>query len=610
MNFAIPAAVWVVLSWRGGLYPWQQALAALLLAALLWRERYRLPSWSGLGAGERVLTLLLAAAGCETAVSLRPQATLNAVAGLGLALAAAILIRRQARTLAPRVASLLMFGGAAFSVAFLAWGLLAWGFGLGPSDSVATSRLFFPNQNLLAAGLAVPSLVLGLAGLAASTRRTLLSGLCLGLGMLALVYAGSRGAFFALAAAFLWLLARWPGKRKRLAAWIAVVLVLVSALGCWAPFSRMAGRVRMQASPGYQDANYYRRADFWKGAALLSLRHPLLGHGLGSFGAAAYGLDLPTPLTPQDPIARYRLSLDHAHNEWLELAVETGWPLTLALGLCAFAWKRRRWRSAQTDPEILGLEAVLIAAGALSLVDMNLRTPALAWGLMLCFCAVEAEPLAEPQTRASAGAAHPGRGQAALVVAALAVFCLCGAALADHIKLKRNSGAAGGTGALAVLCSQPFDAEAAMAAREQGMPVWPWTAWAGRQDPSWWWTEALLAGDPSAQEADARRAVALRPYFAPGWYWLGLKLGQEGGAKRGEADQDMVQALSLEPNFCRVLAWQADEALARGDKAGAQRLIQRVWSVRALTCDSPDEYTAYIQSVDPAWLEHHRIFTR
>jgi hypothetical protein len=179
--------------------------------------------------------------------------------------------------------------------------------------------------------------------------------------------------------------------------------------------------------------------------------------------------------------------------------------------------------------------------------------------------------------------------------------------VADHIKSRQDSG---GSGALAALCLQPFDAEAAVAAREQGMPVWPWTAWAGRQDSSWWWKEALLASGPEVQEADARRAVALRPYFAPGWYWLGLKLAQDGGAQRGEADQDMAQALSLEPNFCRVLAWQADEAIAKGDKAGAQRLIQRVWSARALTSGSPDEYTAYIQSADPDWLGSHRIFTR
>src|ERR1700677_3347836 len=101
MNFALPAAVWVVLSWRGGLYPWQQAVAALLLAVLVWRERSRLPPWSGLGPIERVLVLILVAAACEMALSLRPQTTLHAVAGLAPALTAALLIPPHIPTLAP-----------------------------------------------------------------------------------------------------------------------------------------------------------------------------------------------------------------------------------------------------------------------------------------------------------------------------------------------------------------------------------------------------------------------------------------------------------------------------------------------------------------------------
>lgn len=601
MNFALPAAVWVVLSWRGGLYPWQQAVAALLLAALLWRERSRLPSWSGLGAVERALVLLLLAAGCGVAVSLRPQVTLNAVAGLGLSLAAAMVIRRQSRDLAAHVATLLMAGGAAFSAAFLTWGLVSWSFNLGLADSVTAARWFFPNQNLLAAGLALPALLLGLTSLAASTppRRKILAGLCVGLGALALVYAGSRGAYFALGAAFLWILSRWPGAKKRIAVWIAVVLLSVSAMALWAPFSRLASRMKLQAKPGFQDVNYYRRTDFWLGAAKLSLQRPLLGYGLGSFGAAAYRLDLPTPLTPQEPIARYRLSLDHAHNEWLELAVEIGWVATLILALCALSWKRRRWRSGRCDPEILGLEAVVIAAGALSLVDMNLRTPALAWGLILCFCAIEAKPQGDSST---AGVDGSGPAKLALcVAAALAVFCLLGAAMGNGFKRHHGEGRAGEIQALAAISLQPLDS--GLSAADWDVPQWPWAAWAGRQDPAWWWTEGARSEDPAVQESDGRHAVALMPYFAPLRYMLGLRLAQDGNS--AEAAQDMAQALSLEPNFCSVLAWQADQALARGDKAGAQKLVNRVLAARALKADSPDGYTAYIQSVDPAWLASH-----
>ncbi len=54
------------------------------------------------------------------------------------------------------------------------------------------------------------------------------------------------------------------------------------------------------------------------------------------------------------PIARYRLSLDHAYNDWLELAVEAGWPLALASAALVLAWLWRRWRRANCSGTELG----------------------------------------------------------------------------------------------------------------------------------------------------------------------------------------------------------------------------------------------------------------
>ena len=587
------AAVWVLLLWHGGLHPWQQAAAALFLALLIVKERAKIPQWRGLDSTERILWVLLGLAACGVFLSLRPQNTLNAAAGLVLVLGASMLMRRDRDLSVEGLARLFKFGGASFAAAFLGCGLAAWMFH-GDAGAVNVARWFFPNQNLLAAGLILPSLLLGLAGLAKSENKSRFSdGLALVLGVLALVYAGSRAAYVCWIAASMWLLLRWPGTRRRLAPALVLMFMGGAALTLWSPFSRLAERAQEQATPGQSDDNYYRRADFWKGALKLSLKRPGLGYGMDSFGAAAYGLDLPTALTPREPVARYRLTLDHAHNEWLEFTVEMGWPITLVLAACVLAWCGRRLRRGSRDADSLGLEAVLVAAGTLSLVDMNLRTPALGWGLVLCFCALE--KISEAPARQEQRGDSRGTGTL-LAVAALAVFCLLGAAI-GHAYIKDQKARAGtATEAWAALCLQPFDAGIADTAQRQGLAPWPWTAWAGRANPSWWWDQAVLTSGGAMQEADALHATSLRPYFAPGWYWLGLKQVQNG--EPTQAARSMAEALRLEPNFCRVLAWEASMASAHGDKIGQRRLLRRIESVEAMKPYTVDDYVRYIQTVD------------
>lgn len=608
LSFGIPVALaWGLLLWRGGLEAWQPALAALVLALFLWRERARVPGFGAWSAFERVLALALLVAALGIAVSLRPQATLNAVAGLGLAFTIALVFRRQTRTLAPHVADFWMLGGALAAAVFIGGGLVGWFFGLDSVHPLDAARWFFPNQNLLAGGLILPALLLGLTRLGRPRGGRAPALFCVLLGVLALVFAGSRGAYFAFVAGSLWIVGRsLGGKRSQalLVRWTLLAMLFMGLLALWAPFSRLAVRMREQSTAGEQDDNYYRRKDFWVGALKLSSQRPLLGYGLNTFGAAAARLDLPTELTSEEPIARYRLALDHAHNDWLELAVETGWPLTLVLLLlCAAAWKWRRWRLASPDPDHLGLEAVLLAALTLSLVDMNLRTPGIAFGLMLSFCALEQKPWYRAPSKE---ASWPGAAKAALGLALVALLCLGGSWIARLCKAGRGAGPTSSTLLTAASFLQPLDASlAVVGAQEQGSTGWPWTAWAGRQDPGWWWYRANVAGkegDRAVQEADARQAVALRPYFAPGWFWLGQILGHAGQA--ADAEPAMARALSLEPNFCRVLAWQAGQAQAKGDAAGAQALVRRILAIQPLRgVSAPADYTRYIQSVDPAWLE-------
>jgi len=114
------------------------------------------------------------------------------------------------------------------------------------------------------------------------------------------------------------------------------------------------------------------RAVYFANSVELIGRFPLAGVGLGGF-VYAY----PTARKIYDPSL-----VDHAHNDYLEFAAETGLIAASALvaaALIALGWAVRRWRE-RRDPlvrgvtlgAILGVVAILIH----SLTDFNLQIPA------------------------------------------------------------------------------------------------------------------------------------------------------------------------------------------------------------------------------------------
>lgn len=109
-----------------------------------------------------------------------------------------------------------------------------------------------------------------------------------------------------------------------------------------------------------------------------------VGSGLGSFDAMYRSIE---PLETLDPTF-----LNHAHNEYLEAWLETGW-FGAALVLCFMVWYARRswvaWRAGPSRERDLQRAASVAIAIALahSLVDYPLRTVFLATVFALC-CAV------------------------------------------------------------------------------------------------------------------------------------------------------------------------------------------------------------------------------
>ena len=115
------------------------------------------------------------------------------------------------------------------------------------------------------------------------------------------------------------------------------------------------------------------RADIWAHTSEAIRDSGLAGSGIGTF----------TAIYPryEDPAAIERTYVNHAHNDYLELALEGGIP-AIVLMILFFAWWGARaftiWRSANAAE--LGRAACIASAAILlhSLVDYPLRTAAIA----------------------------------------------------------------------------------------------------------------------------------------------------------------------------------------------------------------------------------------
>jgi O-antigen ligase len=574
------------------LHAWQAAAAAGLLFAL-WQAApgLRLRLWEQ---GLVCALGVLAAGGLLTAWD--PQAHLNACLWLGGGLLAALLARRAPGWTPAAAARLVAGTGIVLGGVFLASG---YGFaqafsGTDLSGPVVmphlSARWFSPNQNLLAAGWVVPALLVCAAAAQAGKRWAWLG---LGLGLGALVYAGSRGAYLSLGAGLAWWVLRQPRRAPALA--LAALIVVSTALLAWrAPFSRLAVRWQENASAGAADQNYYRRSDFWRGALSLSREAPWTGRGLGSFPTLAWRLDLPVQLDERAPIARYRLRLEHAHDEWLELAVESGWLWTAAVALAVLAWLWHRWRQPLREAWSPALEAGIVAALALSLVDMNLRTPGIL--ALLLFSAAALDKVSQP-----AAVTKPW-GWSLMVLLAL----LSGLGL-WALRFAALNPRPGQDEALLAACLQPLDGRVQARRLEQGAVPFPWASWSARHELRWHWALAEHLSTQGVAEARTHAAAitSLRPYWAPGWMfraYIESRVPLARGDQR--ANGAVAEALRLEPNYCSALAWQVDEALDHGRLEEAKALLRHINAVQDLRFqqEDPDAYSLQIQAVDAGWL--------
>src|SRR6266568_9522971 len=190
--------------------------------------------------------------------------------------------------------------------------------------------------------------------------------------MVALVFSRSRGGILAslLSLIFISLLAQLKFRRRAWVVGVSLVLLAMVGYGLWIGLDPVLARFEELRQPGYLQVEG--RIAIWKNTLPLIHDHPVAGTGLGTFGTAFHRYQTQF-------VDRY---VDHAHDDYLEFASETGLvgaallflPIFYLLGKMIFSFldDPRRYRRSVTLGCIGSSAAILIH----SVTDFNLQIPA------------------------------------------------------------------------------------------------------------------------------------------------------------------------------------------------------------------------------------------
>jgi O-antigen ligase len=128
----------------------------------------------------------------------------------------------------------------------------------------------------------------------------------------------------------------------------------------------------------------------------MSTRHEILAHSMEAvkeFGPVGSGLGTYSKVYPlfEDPDAIAPTYVNHAHNDYVELAVELGLPGMLLVALFLLWWASEVWRMVSTPSASPFAKAAAIGSAAIllhSLVDFPLRTSAISALFGLCLAMI------------------------------------------------------------------------------------------------------------------------------------------------------------------------------------------------------------------------------
>ena len=192
--------------------------------------------------------------------------------------------------------------------------------------------------------------------------------------LLAVIALNTSAAVLLLTAPVLFLtVALWGGRgvawMRRLAVPLGIAALAGAVLLTW-----LSGR-----SQAANDTSLATRSVIWHHSREAIDQFGLAGSGIGSF---------PEIYRRFEPAATIDLTyVNHAHNDYLELALETGLPGILLVALFLLWWGRAAWSVWRGPHENVYARAATIASGAIlchELVEYPLRSPAIAALFALC----------------------------------------------------------------------------------------------------------------------------------------------------------------------------------------------------------------------------------
>jgi len=168
----------------------------------------------------------------------------------------------------------------------------------------------------------------------------------------------------------------WRG-RRRTARWWWLLIATLGVASTALVFSPSLGNDLTQVkSPTHQATRYYG----WRRTIAAALDFAPLGSGVGTF----------VNVYPryEDPAQVEMTYMNHAHNEYLQIALETGVPGLLLLAMFFQWWMRRTfsvWRDSEHG-DVFAQAATIASAAILvhSIVDYPLRTTAVSSVFALC----------------------------------------------------------------------------------------------------------------------------------------------------------------------------------------------------------------------------------
>ena len=198
--------------------------------------------------------------------------------------------------------------------------------------------------------------------------RALLVGLLVMIAIFGLLMTSSRGAWLGLAGALglgllVWFQRHWLAKEKAAQIyWLALAAILIISTGVLV----QTGRVdRLLGSVPDPTGSLQSRLHLWQQGTLLARDYPFTGIGLQSFPMvfSGYTILIHVPY------------LTHAHNTYLEVLIEQGWPgfvAMLGFGLAGLWWTWNLLRRSEVSLMAWGGLAALTAVSLHGVVDVSL----------------------------------------------------------------------------------------------------------------------------------------------------------------------------------------------------------------------------------------------